>query len=168
MSLENLPPLSLRIATIHCLNTPSLSGKLWKEIFMPFSSYTFLVQHGTEQFWGMIAPWSHTPTIWKHRMILPPALDASFPRRSPQIDPSDRHFGIRCILPYDLIVLKFGNMNLMRKQLTWLKITDRIVNNAWKSETRFFVADSLYRNSPAINTGTANIQYFNEWSALRN
>ena len=28
-------------------------------------------------------------------MILPPALDASFPRRSPQIIPSDRHFGIR-------------------------------------------------------------------------
>ena len=31
-------------------------------------------------------------------MILPPALDASFPRRSPQIDQSDRHFGIRCMM----------------------------------------------------------------------
>ena len=27
------------------------------------------------------------------------ALDASFPRCSPQIIPSDRHFGIRCINP---------------------------------------------------------------------
>ena len=34
-------------------------------------------------------------TIRKHRKILPLALDASFPRCSPQIDPSDRHFGIR-------------------------------------------------------------------------
>ena len=38
----------------------------------------------------------HTPS-W-YRMTLPPALDASFPPRSPQIIPSDRHFGIRRIL----------------------------------------------------------------------
>ena len=30
-------------ATIRCLNTPSSSGNLWKEIFTRFSSYTFLV-----------------------------------------------------------------------------------------------------------------------------
>ena len=38
----------------------------------------------------------HTPS-W-YRMILPPAPDASFPPRSPQIISSDRHFGIRHIV----------------------------------------------------------------------
>ena len=47
---------------------------------------------------GNFEAWSHTITISKHRMILPPALNASFPHHSPQIDPSDRHFGIRCMI----------------------------------------------------------------------
>ena len=37
-------------------------------------------------------------TLSWYRMILPLSLDASFAPRSPQITPSDRHFGIRRIL----------------------------------------------------------------------
>ena len=63
-------------------------------------SYTFLVQYKHSNF----DSWSHMITIRKHGMILPPALNASFPCCSPQIIPSDHHFGIRSI--------QFGSLTL--------------------------------------------------------
>ena len=47
-----------------------------------------------------ISPGSGTSSRSHLRPLMYLALDASFPRCSPQIIQSDRHFGIRCIAPF--------------------------------------------------------------------
>ena len=79
-------PTSLRTARIHAANRSLFFGNLWKDIFQSSSRWTFFVQFGTQQFYGI---------LFTEQTQL--ALMTSFSCNSPQLLTVGGHFGIRCL-----------------------------------------------------------------------